>query len=127
MTQADQTIGFSYSPDGTPSLERQEAIPDGELWYVDDVSVTSDGAGSDTTLSVEFGVWNESVTPTAGNTETQNGNGGFATTIDGSVKTQINQSVDVYASDLEELIFEDAQATSDGATLSVAIRARQVL
>lgn len=125
MTTASVTFRFAYSPDGTKKIINTTAVPSGELWRVDTVTVYSDGAGSASTLGYNFAVFEDGTTPAA--VDVSAGRGGVSGTADGTTVSASVSSVGIYATDLEHLLFSDTSGTSDGSTQTVVVSARRVI
>lgn len=125
MALGNETVRFSYSPDGTVNIVQSISPPAGELWYVENVHVYSDNAGSDAGVTYEIGVWESGLTP--GPNVLGNGVAGVVASFDASIENSASHAIGLYLDSNETLHFGDTEGTADATTIIVVVTIRRIL
>lgn len=125
-TIADESVQGRQTLNGTDDTLASLTVPDGELWYVDDLHVATDGSGDDSGVGVAVGVADaatldgmESVVGRAGR--------GDSLGVDTTVADGATAVVDAYATGGEEVRVVEAHEGGSTGGYHYSLQVRKVL
>lgn len=125
-TKNDESITGRQTLNGTDDTLVSVTVPDGEVWYVEGVHVTTDGSGDTSGISIDAGVADattlDNMMPTVGRAGR-----GDSVGVDPSVNDGSSADIDAYASAGEEIRVVEAHENVSTGGYHYSVQIRQIL